>query len=71
MNILSWNVRGTAEADFKCNFQELVSSHQPDIVILMETRVNGERANRIIASLGFDYYTKVDAIGFAGAIWVL
>lgn len=71
MNILSLNVRGAASSDFKRTFRELVNLHLLDIVILTETRVSGQRADNIITNLGFERYTKVDAMGFAGGIWVL
>lgn len=46
-------------ADFRRRiFREFVSAHQPDVVILTKTRVSGDHANDIIASLGFDHYTK-------------
>lgn len=59
---------------FKCRFPLLPSfarQHHYDIVILTETRVSGERAENIIARLGFERYTKVDAMGFVGGIWIL
>lgn len=71
MNILSWNVRGAASAEFRRTFRELINTHQPDAALFTKTRVSGDRANTIISSLGFQRYTKVDAIGFAGGIWVL
>ncbi|KAF7833415.1 reverse transcriptase [Senna tora] len=71
MNILAWNVRGAGGADFRRVFRETVAIHQPDAVILTETRVSGERANGIINSLGFEHTYKVDTMGFAGGIWVL
>ncbi|KAF7844754.1 reverse transcriptase [Senna tora] len=71
MNILAWNVRGAGGADFRRVFRETYAIHQPDAVILTETRVSGERANGIINSLGFEHTYKVDAMGFAGGIWVL
>lgn len=49
----------------------MINSHQPDVLILTETRVSEERANSIIASLGYERYTKVDSMSFAGGIWVL
>lgn len=66
MNILIWNVRGVRRV-----FRELVTNHKLDVVILIETRVCGERASGIIATLGFERYVKVDAMGFASSIWVL
>lgn len=71
MNILSWNVRGVGGIDFRRTFRELVATHRPNAVVLIETRVSEDRANNIIATLGFERYVKVDAISFAGGIWVL
>lgn len=71
MNILSWNVRGIGGANFKRVFCELISTHNPDIIILTKTRISDERANNIIASLGFERYFKVDAMEFSGGIWIL
>lgn len=47
MNILSWNVREAAGADFRIIFRELVASHIPNLVILIETHISGDRASRI------------------------
>lgn len=68
MNILSGNVRGAGGANFGRVFRELISTHNPDIVILIETEVSGYRANNIIATLGFERYFKVDAMAFTGGI---
>lgn len=68
MNILSWNVRGATSADFRRVFKDLIVTHRPDVVILTETQVNGDRATAILATLGFDKYVKVDVMGFAGGI---
>lgn len=71
MNTLSWNVRGAAGAVFWRTFRELINAHHHDVVILTKTCVSGDRANKIISSLGFQRYSKVDAMGFAGGIWVI
>lgn len=71
MNILSWNVIGATRANFRRVFRELVSTHRPDVVIIIETRVSGDIANKIIATLGFERYIKVDVMGFSRGIWVL
>lgn len=49
----------------------MVNTYHSDIVILTETRVSDERVDNIISTLGFECYTKVDAMGFDGGIWVL
>lgn len=60
-----------AYADFRRTLREMVNNHHRDVVILTETRISGDCANNIIASLGFEHYTKVDAMGFPGGIRVL
>lgn len=62
MNILSWNVRGAGGTDFRRVFRDMCNSYHPDLVILFETRLSGERANTIISSLGFKRFLKVDAM---------
>ncbi|MBA0838857.1 hypothetical protein Goarm_004645, partial [Gossypium armourianum] len=42
--------------------------HKPDIICLLETRVSGSKADKIIAKLGFQYSHRVEAIGYAGGI---
>lgn len=49
----------------------MVNSYKPDMVILIETRLSGDRANSVIFALGFERFVKVDAIGFSSGIWVL
>lgn len=71
MNIISWNVRSAAGADFRRIFREMIDSYKPDLVILSETRLSGQRAESIISTLGFNNHLKVDAMGFTGGIWVL
>lgn len=46
-------------------------SHHLDVVNLTETRVSGDRANRIIVTLCFGRYINVDAMGFVEGIWTL
>lgn len=71
MNILSWNVRVAGGTVFTRVFKNTYLSHKPDLVILTETRLSGERANTVINSLGFERSYKVDPMGFSGGIWIL
>ncbi|KAF7843960.1 reverse transcriptase [Senna tora] len=67
-DILAWNVRGAANPEFRRVFQDMMPTYLPDMVLLTETRISGEHANNVIASLGFDNTFKVDAMGFAGGM---
>ncbi|KAF7842718.1 reverse transcriptase [Senna tora] len=63
--------KGAANPEFRRVFRDMMPTYQPDMVLLTETRISGEHADNIITSLGFDNTFKVDAMGFAGGIWIL
>ncbi|XP_061354924.1 uncharacterized protein LOC133299477 [Gastrolobium bilobum] len=41
------------------------------VLVLLETRVSGSRADRIVQNLDFDSYYRREAIGFSREIWIL
>ena len=71
MKILIWNCRGVGNPYFRQNFSNLNRSHRPDIAIIMETRISGQRAEDISSSLGFENVCRSGAVGFRGGIWIL
>lgn len=46
-------------------------NHFPSIMVIMETRVGGDRAERIIEGLPFDGYSTTDTIGYVRGLWIL
>lgn len=70
MNIFSWNVRGAGSTDFRRVFRDMKNSHNPDLVILNETRLSRDKASSVISNLGYEGFIKVDAMGFLGGIWI-
>ncbi|GMI86879.1 hypothetical protein HRI_002357200 [Hibiscus trionum] len=44
--------------------------NKPDVVVFMEPRISGHRAESVIAALGFPHSHRVEAAGFSGGIWV-
>ena len=54
MNILAWNCRGVLKPSFQNHVRELVHNHDPAILIVIETRIGGERAKDIIDILPFN-----------------
>ncbi|KAK5773021.1 hypothetical protein PVK06_049324 [Gossypium arboreum] len=44
--------------------------HRPNIISLLETRVSGSKADKVIAKLGFQFSHRVEAVGYAGGIWI-
>ena len=71
MNIIVWNCRGALKPNFQRHVSELVRIHNPDILVVMETRVGGDRAKEITDRLPFDGAIIVKTMGFAGGIWLL
>ena len=49
----------------------MVANHRPLIMVIMETRVGGERAEKIIEGLPFDGFITTDTIAYAGCLWIL
>ncbi|XP_050242537.1 uncharacterized protein LOC126691560 [Quercus robur] len=71
MNIIAWNCRGALKPEFQNHVRELVQSHNPAMLIVMETRVGGSRAKEIIDRLPFDVAIHTETIGYAGELWLL
>ena len=46
MKILMWNCRGALNPEFKSRVCELVVNHCPSIMVITETKVGGERAEK-------------------------
>ncbi|GMY14460.1 hypothetical protein FCV25MIE_09699 [Fagus crenata] len=63
--------RGAVYPNFRRNFAELMHSHHPTIVVLVETRILGQRVVDVSTALGFDRVIRSDAEGFSGGIWLL
>lgn len=53
MKIISWNVQGICGADTQRAMKEMKNHHRPDIFAIMEPRVGGDHALKIIKKLGF------------------
>ena len=71
MNIIFWNCRGALNPRFHSVLSDLLDRHSPEIVVVTETRVGGERAKTITDRLPFDGALHADTIGYSGGIWVL
>lgn len=70
-NILVWNCRGAAKRSFHTLISDLKRKYGFSILILLETKISGEQADKVIRKLPFDGVFRVEANGFAGGIWAL
>lgn len=71
MNIIVWNSRGVLKPNFQKHVRELVRNHNPTIMVIMETRLGGERAREITDRFPFDGAIYTETIGFIGGLWFL
>lgn len=71
MNIIVWNYRGAMKPFFQNHVKDLVNNHELAILIVMETKIGGNRAHEITSRLPFDGAIHTDTIGYAGGFWML
>ena len=71
VNILTWNCRGVLNPCFRKALLDTLNINNPDILILTETRLGGDRAAELARSFPFDGFLCSNTIGFAGGIWIL
>lgn len=69
--IISWNCRGAKSREFHINAKEIIRSYRPIILIIFETRINGEEVDQVCTKLGKSDWTRSEASGFNGGVWVL
>ncbi|XP_075663106.1 uncharacterized protein LOC142632618 [Castanea sativa] len=62
---------GARKPSFHNRVRELVQNHNLAVLVVMKTRVGGERARELTDKLPFDKAIHTDTIGFAGGLWVL
>ncbi|KAI9073620.1 hypothetical protein K1719_044432 [Acacia pycnantha] len=65
------DVRGAASKGFVVVLRDLKHRHRLDVVVILEPRVSGSAADRIIKNWGFKQSVRREAEGFSGGIWIL
>ena len=71
MNFIVWNSRGILKPNFQNYVRELTQVHEPALLVIMETRLGGDRAKEITDRLLYDGAIHTNTIGHAGVLWVL
>lgn len=69
-SVFVWNCRGAASQVFYRFLKQYLDIHNPDIVVILETRVDPARLQRTLGLLGFDGYDFCNVQGYAGGIRV-
>ncbi|KAK2981990.1 hypothetical protein RJ640_007582 [Escallonia rubra] len=60
----------SSNATFLRNLVELVKTHNPEIFVLMEVRVQGHRSEDILRRTGYNKVHCIETRGFSGGIWL-
>lgn len=71
INILAWNVRGAGAWSFPHLIKDLKSNYRFQVLVILEPRVSGQRADKIIEKLDYGSSYRIEANGFSGGIWLL
>ncbi|KAI7991148.1 hypothetical protein LOK49_LG12G02045 [Camellia lanceoleosa] len=71
VDLLIWNCRGAGNKKFKRSMRDLVQIHKPNLVVLMETKVEFKAMGLFFNGMGFTTSTHVDPIGRGGGIWMI
>ena len=65
MSVLFWNVQGAVSHPFRQIFKTIIQSYKPAMVVIMEPRINGRKADNFIKASCFDRSHRVEAVGFS------
>ncbi|KAI9126645.1 hypothetical protein K1719_002241 [Acacia pycnantha] len=66
MSLITWNCQGAFDKKFPSIFKALVFNCKPDVFVIVEPRISGTKADRIIKKLGFQFSHRVEATAFFG-----
>lgn len=69
--ILVWNVRGAGDKSLPRILKNITQLNHVEVLAVLEPRIRGDKAMRVVNSLGFTNHHIVDANGFSGGIWLL
>ena len=71
MNIIIWNNKGVLKPNFQTYIRKLVQNHDPTILMVMETKLEGDKAKEITNRLPFDGAIHTDTTSYTGGHWLL
>ncbi|KAI9124952.1 hypothetical protein K1719_003568 [Acacia pycnantha] len=71
LRTLVWNCRGAASKGFAAVLKDMKRRYRLDLVVILEPRISGNTASKVIKNWGFKHSVRVEAVGFSGGIWIL
>ncbi|XP_028112975.1 uncharacterized protein LOC114311106 [Camellia sinensis] len=69
--LLFWNCQGAGNNNFKRNLNDIIRTHKPEILVLLETKVPFSKMGNFFNRLGFTASTIVDPVGRVEGIWIV
>ncbi|KAK4269266.1 hypothetical protein QN277_022450 [Acacia crassicarpa] len=69
--MIIWNSRGAANRGFATVLKDLKFRYKLDIVVILEPRISGPQAERVIKGWGFNNWVRMESVGFTGGIWIV
>ena len=69
--IIVWNCQGANGNKFIRTIHCFVDQYKLKILVLLEPRISGIKANRVIKSLRFDCSHRIEVECFSGGIWLI
>lgn len=69
-NFLVWNCRGAGNRGFPRHLKDLIDTHQPQILALLEPWASGIVADQVCSRIGWRRWYRVEANGFSWGIWI-
>ena len=69
--ICTWNVRGAGKKGFVNSVSDLRKIFLFEVLVVLEPRISGVKACKVIDKMGFSNNFVVEASGFSGGIWLL
>ncbi|KAJ9173186.1 hypothetical protein P3X46_016349 [Hevea brasiliensis] len=71
MSFFFWNCQGAGGASFLRTMRMYSQMYNPQILVLLEPRISGRKADLVIKKLGWPFSHRVEAMGFLRGIWIL
>ncbi|XP_028804036.1 uncharacterized protein LOC114759113 [Neltuma alba] len=65
---LVWNCQGATSSKFHVVLKSLLQGYGPYIIVLVEPRIFGTKADRVIRKIGYTNSHRVEATGFSGVV---
>ena len=66
--ILFWNVQGVVSKKFCRDFATLLTNYKPGVVVVLEKKISGCKADDFIMNSGFVGSHRIESIGFSRRI---